>query len=100
MRQSTDSHRSEAEAAAEQRSTETGAAAVKHSAGPEETTVKHSAGTEAAAGQHGADPMEKKQNSRLFRKWMFLFLACLLVLCFYFILADLSTAPRFVYSQF
>ncbi len=42
----------------------------------------------------------KAHERREFRKWLLLFLAVLMVLCLYFILADLSTAPRFVYSQF
>ncbi len=43
---------------------------------------------------------QRAADRREFRKWLLLFLAVLMVLCLYFILADLSTAPRFVYSQF
>lgn len=41
---------------------------------------------------------EKKPH----RFWIdvLIFLALLLVIYFYFMLADLSTAPKFVYSQF
>lgn len=47
-------------------------------------------------------PVKKSTDSRKnsFWRWVLIFLVIMLVLYLYLVLADLSTAPRFVYSQF
>lgn len=49
--------------------------------------------SEAAAGQE-----TKKEHP--FVKWLVIFFVIILALYLYFVLADLSTAPQYVYSQF
>jgi len=51
--------------------------------------------SEAAA---GAGPEAKKEHP--FVKWLVIFFVIILALYLYFVLADLSTAPQYVYSQF
>ena len=51
--------------------------------------------SEAAA---GAGQEAKKEHP--FVKWLVIFFVIILALYLYFVLADLSTAPQYVYSQF
>ena len=51
----------------------------------------------AAAGVQESAASPEKHD---FVKWLAVFLVILLALYFYFVLADLSTAPQYVYSQF
>lgn len=44
--------------------------------------------------------MRKNKKKHPFLRQVLIFLALLLIIYFYFMLADLSTAPKFIYSQF
>ncbi len=61
-------------------------------------SVKKSTDLQVSEAAAGAGPEAKKEHP--FVKWLVIFFVIILALYLYFVLADLSTAPQYVYSQF
>ena len=43
---------------------------------------------------------DTQKDKKTYLKWVLLFFAAMLAIYLYFVLADLSTAPAYVYGQF
>ena len=61
-------------------------------------SVKRSTDSQVNKAAAGAEPEAGKEHP--FVKWLVVFFVIILALYRYFVLADLSTAPQYVYSQF
>ena len=61
-------------------------------------SVRKSTDLQMSEAATGAGPQAKKEHP--FVKWLVIFFVIILALYLYFVLADLSTAPQYVYSQF